>query len=664
MRSVLVILLALGSYLPNFAQEDQLIERITSLMVENGNEQATIDTQETIHDLLQNPINLNAAKETELLECGLFNPYQVYGILKHREKYGDFFSIYEMTSIPGIQKSFLQEIQELISFSDQQKAVKQNKIKALLLSNIFNKFPEASAYYTDDSSAPIYPGSPIKISNRLKVNFGDKLIIAAAYEKDAGELAFDQWRPEHLSGYIAYTPKKILRTVILGNYKLHTGMGLVHGSGFNNSSSGVQLNGYRSSWSRPFASTAEYNYYRGILTELEWKNWNGMLFYSCKPEDISLFGIDDSTGNYNLFDMKRETGLHRTRTELQGKKLAIQQSGGFSFSRVQKHFNMGIAGAGSYLDLTPTLRDSVPFLDSAKRSQWNLSVNAISYGARYEAFAELAINDQLKPALITGAIIHLNPALSLNASFRYYHPDYTGQIPSAYTISSGVSNEIAFHTGALIIPFNNASILLDHDFCYFPSESFYLSIPGFSSRGKMELSYSFKDGSGLYFRYTLRQQQKDASNKGPGPETSSFTSKSQYRLHYSYGIGENLKLSGRMEWALSGKAEPGFLVYQQFQIKQQWLSLTYHVLLFDIDSWDNRIYAYEPGLRYSFSFPSYYGKGVKNSLTASTKLSRYVVLRVRLAHIHYANKWETGSGYEIRNGDQQFETEFQLQLSL
>ncbi|MFC2129370.1 helix-hairpin-helix domain-containing protein [Bacteroidota bacterium] len=647
MRSLLTILFALGFCTVITAQEEQIMEQITSIMVENGNEQGTSYIQETINDLLQNPINLNTGNAEHLLECGLFNPYQVYGILQHREEYGDFYSIYEMMTIPGFQKSFLQDIQPLVTISEQEIKGSSSKVKGMLLSNIYLKLPESEAYFSSDSTAPHYPGSPIKLSNRLRVDIGDKLVIGGAYEKDAGEIAFDQWMPEHLTGYISYSPGKFLRNICVGNYRLHTGMGLVHGLGFNSSGSGVQLNGFRAAYSKPFASTAEYDYYRGLLLELELKKWNSMLFYSYKPEDISLYGIDDSTVQYMLFDAKRETGIHRTETEMNGRKLAYQHSAGFSLNRNQSYINMGIEGAASYMSLTQALHDSVPFLASAMRYKWNISAYAVSYGENHEAYAEIAINELLAPALLIGANYHLNSALSFHASFRHYHPDYNGQFPSAYSTGSEIENETGIHAGVLIIPFNNARILLDHDLCYFPSSD-YLSTPGFNTRSKLVFNYSFKNGPDVYIRCTSRQGEEK---------------KSQYRLHYSYDIAENLKLAGRMEWAFAGSTEPGFLMYQQLQVKQNRLSLTYRLLLFDIDSWDKRIYCYEPGVRYSFSFPAYYGNGVKNSIVVSAKLSRWLSLRFRLGHIHYANIWETGSAYDIREGDQQYETEFQLQLS-
>ncbi len=138
----------------------------------------------------------------------------------------------------------------------------------------------------------------------------------------------------------------------------------------------------------------------------------------------------------------------------------------------------------------------------------------------------------------------------------------------------------------------------------------------------------------------------------------------QWRIHYNYLITERLKLAGRIEWTISHRNDHGSLIYQQIQVKHnERISLTYRILLFDIDSWTNRIYCYEPGVRYSFLFPSYYGKGLKNSAVISMKFSRWLTLRVRLGHIHYANKWETGSGVDIRDGDQTLELEFQLQTT-
>jgi hypothetical protein len=664
MRKLLPILFLTGAISIVHAQEDALLERATSLMMENDNEQRTIDLQETINDLLLHPINLNTSSEQQLLDCGLFSSYQVYGIQRHKEEFGSFFSIYELTAIPGIHKDFLEDIYSLVSFSETEIIDKQKRNKGMFMTNIYNKFPESAAYYDPDSSVSAYPGSPYKINSRFKYTLGDKIIFGAAWEKDAGENAFQGRKPEHLTGYVKYAPGKYLRNITMGNFKVHTGMGLVHGLGFSSGGNGVQLNGFRTAYSKPFASTAEYDYYRGVLVEIGIKKWTCTSFYSCKPEDISLFRMNDSTEIYNLIEAKRETGMHRTETELNGRDLANQHTASISLNRSHQHLNFGISASGTILEGTEALLDSIPFIANAKNHSWNLSAYALAYGEKYEVYGELAVNEILSQALILGAKVEVNPALAFYASFRNYHPQYRAQIPGAYAIGSRVANETGLNTGLLIIPFNNAKITVDSDICYFPAASYYLSTPGFSYRSKVEFSYRFYNGPEIIVRYTNRSRQVDDMQLSPGPENTTLQIKNQWRIHYTYLITEQLKLGGRMEWTVSGKNDYGSLIYQQIQIKHnERISLTYRILLFDIDSWLNKIYCYEPGVRYSFLFPAYYGKGLKNSLVLSVKFSRLLTLRARLGHIHYANKWETGSGVDIRDGDQTLEAEFQLQLS-
>lgn len=664
MKTIILAMAIFGYSCILYAQEDMLLEEASSLMMENNNEKGTLDLRETIYDLLLNPINLNTSTEKQLQDCGLFSPYQAYGILRHREEFGPFYSIYEMTVIPGIHREFLEDIYSLVSVTETEFIVKQKRSKGILLTNIYTKIPHSSGYNYPDSMASSYPGSPYKISSRFKYNFGDRIMIGAAYEKDAGEKAFQHWKPEHATGYIKYTARKVLNSITIGNYRVHTGMGLVHGLGFNSKGSGVQINGFRTAYTKPFASTAEYDYYRGVLTEIGTKKWNCTAYYSFKPEDISLFRMNDSAVSYNLFEAKRETGMHRTMTELNGRGLAKQHTMGISLNRNHLYLNYGISSSGTIMKASETLIDSVPLMARVKNHIWNLSAYAIAYGEKFEVFGEIAINELLSPALILGGKAAVNPALSFYTSFRHYHPQYRGQNPGAYGTSSDISNETGLNTGMQIIPFDNAKIAADSDVSYFPTASYYLSTPGFYIRNKLEFSYKFQPGPELIARYTIGFRQHDEFRLSPGPQVKGLQTRKQWRLHYNYRITEKVSLGGRMEWSVSGKNDNGLLLYQQIQVKQnERISITYRVLLFDIDTWLNKIYCYEPGVRYSFLFPSYYGKGVKNSLVLAAKFSRGLTFRFRLGYLHYTNKWETGSGLEIRKGDQTFETEFQLQLS-
>ena len=73
------------------------------------------------------------------------------------------------------------------------------------------------------------------------------------------------------------------------------------------------------------------------------------------------------------------------------------------------------------------------------------------------------------------------------------------------------------------------------------------------------------------------------------------------------------------------------MIYSQVKvIPKEKIRLTYRYLAFNSNHWENRIYTYEPGVRYSFLFPAWYGKGTRNILTVSAKLNRWLTVRSKL----------------------------------
>lgn len=92
--------------------------------------------------------------------------------------------------------------------------------------------------------------------------------------------------------------------------------------------------------------------------------------------------------------------------------------------------------------------------------------------------------------------------------------------------------------------------------------------------------------------------------------------------------------------------------------------ITYRFLAFDSEHWDNRIYSYEPGVRYSFLFPAWYGTGTRNLLVLSAKPGRRFTIRSKLGLTAYAHRRETGSGYDLRPGNRVWDGELQIQLDL
>lgn len=618
---------------------------------------------ESVSTLLEEPLNLNTANEQELEASGLFSPYQVYGLLRYRKEQGRIYSIYELATIPGYSREFLEDIEPFVNFISNT-YLHSSRSDGLLLVNTSLKWPLSIAFVSNDTLPAFYPGSPLKNSFRLKHSSGT-FNLGVAMEKDPGEMLLTDRRPDHLTGYLDWNPGSIIRQVIVGNFRMHSGLGLVHGLGFRGSGTGVKLQGYRTSYARPFASTAEYGYYRGAFIELGRRTWRTSAFVAQQPADLSLFGLNSLSANINLANAVRETGYHRSPAERAGCGLGKQYAAGWNLSRISQHWNSGMSVSLSSVRLTRTGKDSVPWLPVDHSPNGNVSLYTTWHGNRSDIFGEVAMDHAAQIALLAGATTDINPFLSAYASFRRYEPGFRGQYPSAYGTGSDPENETGLNAGLRIVPFHGARLQMDTDICYHPSGTYRSDFPGYTMRHSADLSISVQPSFEIRMNYSAKEWRDDQQPDGSVTHVTGIFTRHRLRISYSLHPTASVRFSGRMEQGFLSAPEgrhTGSLTYQQITIKRERFGLNLRFLLFDTDAWENRIYAYEPGVRYSFSFPSYYGRGTRSTAVASIKISKRLKLRLKYGTTHYAHRHETGTGRDARPGDTVRDAEIQLEM--
>lgn len=717
-------------------------EWIMQQLVENdqGGDAEELYANVTRH--IEQPVDLNNCSRTELEKTGIFTPFQVFAIMDQRERYGPFFSIYELAAIPGITREFLEEIRQMITFTEEDQPVTRQHIDGMLLTNVAYRSPPASGFLIEKGEQAPYQGEPLKFTHRIRISHGDQLSLGAAFEKDPGEKWFNRKRPEHFTGYLAYTPGNFIEQLVVGNFRIHRGMGLVHRLGFSSRSTANALNGYRRSYGKPFASTLEYDYFRGVYGSASKGKWELDMFLSQTPADISFFRLEEKE---NLFDMTRLTGLHRTSGESRGFDLARTSSAGASINRSGRNFYAGCSFTGAHMQLTQLGIDSLKivdpmkildsvkppgslngsvsvngsdsvihadvmkFSDPLKSSRAAVSVYAVAFGTNYEVFGEIACNGRFHAAALFGGSLVVNPALSAEASFRRLSPGYRGVMPGT---EDGADDEYELGLAIRITPFRYGRLSLYHDLKVAGRDARFTD-PVFPGRyNSIECYWGTPGGPAITFRYTGKTTREINAGTRTGAGTLTNQYSHHFRIHYSWAPAETLVLQGRAEVSTcsevdfdglvgagdpatvtggiheTGKeegaeAEPGpgsgclsnagsvpfhntgSMVYQQLQwIPRERVRVTYRYLLFDVGDWKNRIYSYEPGVKYSFLFPSWVGKGSRNVVVLSAKIGRRITLRGKYGLTVYAHKWETGTGSEIRNGNRLTDFELQLQIDL
>jgi hypothetical protein len=107
-------------------------------------------------------------------------------------------------------------------------------------------------------------------------------------------------------------------------------------------------------------------------------------------------------------------------------------------------------------------------------------------------------------------------------------------------------------------------------------------------------------------------------------------------------------------------SEIGFLLLQDIKWDQGKWNLQARFAYIDSPTYDTRLYAYEPGVPYSFLLPAYSGKAIKTNLVIAFQYNREIQLAAKWARISYSDRTEIGSGLDLISGDTK--TDITLQL--
>ncbi len=145
-------------------------------------------------------------------------------------------------------------------------------------------------------------------------------------------------------------------------------------------------------------------------------------------------------------------------------------------------------------------------------------------------------------------------------------------------------------------------------------------------------------------------------------------STTHYRFNITYRISPSIQLRSRVENVVyergnNGK-EKGWLMYQDITYKalKSPVSLSFRYALFDTDTYNARIYAYENDVLYAFSIPAYYYKGSRTYLTLRYNVVRGIDIWLRYAITFYSNKSIISSGTSEIQGSTRSEIKAQIRF--
>ena len=565
--------------------------------------------------------NINTITESVLEHLLFLKPDQIKAFILYRKNFGDFISLMELQAVPGWDAITIRKILPMITLDTElplMPAIKQ-RIKE----------GEHRLLYRTGGQSKKITGNEDTLRNQYKqlisyrFNFRDLLRWGITAEKDAGEKSFS----DHLSLFASISKKGILKNMVLGDYTVNMGQGLIHWQGYALGRSSNMMSAYRQgALFRPHTGTDENRFCRGIAVHLQKNAIELAAFVSNKKIDANI--ITDTVTNSAWASSMLLSGLHRTKNELMDKKALRTFMAGAHLKVNSKIGKTSLNIVHTAFDHPIKKRDEPYNRFAISGNQWqNASIDhAVSTRMGF-LFGEMAMDKKGNKAMIMGLIKSLGPSLDLALLYRNMGVKFRSLASNVFSENQESGNEKGFFFNINYTP----SPL--HRFEIY-ADQYQQDWPTFSTPGK-------KTGNIYSFQYTYRPNKKTELYGRIQADNNSL----KLRIHASFMPMPALTCRLRNEMvsiqSFSGKTAQGQLAYFELIYKPPLkpISASFRCSFFDTDGYATRIYAYERDLPAYYAVPPHYGEGTRRYIVIQYKLRKSLLCAGKWSMDNKKNEW-------------------------
>ncbi|MGB0882684.1 MAG: hypothetical protein ACPGSO_06995 [Vicingaceae bacterium] len=694
-RGVILIVALIFNSSISFAQtkedkKNKIIEKRIEYLVEDAEDSDADYT--TIFDQLSyffnHPLNLNRANLDDLEELGLLTSIQINNLLGHIEENGRLMTLEELQTIEGFDLELIKlmlpfvkvssdvdnaqlSFRELLKNGDNQLFMRYQSV--LEERKGFSSISDSALLASPNSR---YRGSEPKLYTRYRYKYGRHLSFGFTAEKDAGEEFFAGSQKQGFDFYSAHLfirNQGKLKQLAIGDYQAQFGQGLTYWSGraFGKSAD-IMLIKRSAQGLRAYTSVDESRFLRGSGATFQFGKIDVTAFYSYKNIDANVNLTDSLSVDNEVLAITsiQQTGLHRTYNEIEDKGAIAQQNIGGNVTYKTRKLKLGLTGVNSQIntDFTPNLQTYSQFRNASNK-QTKIGADYNWIFKNFNFFGEYTKSIDAGNAFVSGALITLDPKFSVAALYRNYDRDFQPISSAGIGEGSTNENEKGMYMGFIAKPLKKITLTAYYDQFTFPWLKFGINGPSGGYQYLTQLTYKPSKKLEMYVRIRERDKLENTGvDLTEGIDYLVHEKQINYRFNYSYKVSESFKLKGRVELINYDKEEApfetGYLIYQDvhFKGKNSPFSFAFRYAIFDTESFNSRIYAYENDVLYAFSIPAYSNRGVRTYLTARYRVRRGVDLWLRYALTYYDNLDVISSGLEEIQGNHRQEIKAQLRF--
>ena len=631
---------------------------------------------ELLEQLAEHPLDLNQATREQLEQLPFLSAQQVMDIQEYLYRYGPMRSLGELRMVRSLDYPQLRLLPFFVRVDAVESAGNEsagrrsdghfdyegNGVGHAGLRNFDRHMLTGTVhipFYRRRGDRNGYLGYSYRHELRYEyTGSGDHVRAALIGAQDAGEPFFsggNRWGYDAYSYFIQFNDLGFVKRAVAGKYRLSAGMGLTMGQSFSlGKQVMLQSQGRTVQTLRGHTSRSESDYFLGAAATLALgRRFTMTPFVSYRPIDATL--ADDGTATTLI-----TSGYHRTPAEMAKKGNTHQTAAGLSVGYRYEALQLGVHAIYTHQD--PPLE---PNRQTLYRRHWahgtdfaNLSLSYAYTHRRFSLNGETATDRDGHLATVNALSLRPSARLTLTMLQRFYSYRYTTLHGHSFSEGGRVQNESGVYVGAQWNPLAHLYLQAYADYAHFPWARYLVSQSSDAVDLSLQATWQQRRWS-LQARWRSRLRQRDGSGDVAGL-VANDTHRARLFASYSIDGGWTLKTQADGVRAFYMKPSHGWMLSQHAQLSRRWLQLSAMAAYFHTDDYASRLYVYERHLPHVFSFPTYYGEGLRLSLTARTDVGRRLRLMAQVGFTSYFDRDVIGSG--LQQIDHSSQTDLALQL--
>lgn len=615
------------------------------------------DDYETLCYMEEHPLNINTATQKDLEQLPFLTAAQGEEILEYINFHGAMLTLNELALIASLDEPQRRLLACFVYAGEMQKKKRPSLREILRYGRSELTLSLRQPLYERRGDNNGYFGYNSRHSIRYAFDAGDRLRFGLLGAQDSGEPFFsckNGMGYDHYSFFVQMRNIGALENIVAGHFRLQFGMGLVVNTGFSLgkmfmlSTLGRQSVGIRPSLTR---SSAEYM--QGVAATVRLgKNVRASAFVSYRPIDATL---NDSGAIRTIVT----TGYHRTQIEMEKKNNSNVLSTGMNICFAKNGFHAGTTA--SYVHYN---RNLAPLTTTKYRRYYNTGNDFVNVGVDYgytshvfTLSGETATDKHGAIATLNTISATLSERLMLMALYRYYSFKYSSVYAKSFSDGGDVRNEHGAYLGIEWQAAHNVKLTAYADFAHSPWARYRISMPSNSFDALLSLAWTSHRLT-LKARYRMRLRYRD--NEAKTTMVRYDTHRTRLSATYDFGHGWNATTQGDFALTDYNIRDRGYMVTESVNGQWRWLRFSLNVNYFHTDSYDSRLYAYERSPLNSFSFPSFYGHGLRYAILLRTDIGRKLMAIAKIGVTDYFDRSTIGTGLQKVSASSMADIDLQL----